>query len=922
MPLERVVEYRVALPSRYIFDLIAKVGELGIAMLMTRPPELPAPHIPSDVADMIKKAEDIVRDLSKIVTTYNIPPPEKTIELTFTDFKEMVNYVTSEGSDLLTRITQYTSTIESIKPELESLRRYLEIISRVGIPAFIEFRRVKVDFVALEPGEVADFTKAITLQKGEVMILDGEKPLAIVIYPHWLTEAIHNVYRVFNKVPIEVPREYASREAIESRIKELETKLDALTRELTDFLIKVRDRLYAVIEVGNSITNIVRQFADKAISEGEEIRTRFKELRKTIEELKSRLEELNIVKQIFEYLKGKGIKSLEFVGITYRVFAIKGELNREEVGKLLAHVENIAPDTYLVIVMNPPPDLEPDRLIIRGNVIEISKEYLKDIEASFNVIDREVKDVQSRIREVETEHKNLIKVFNEVSVYGFENLEKTSPDTASICIIVRAKDARNFENALANTLTKLAIDAEVRKFSKYAYIPEVPKERAPTLERYVKAIDVFKKIVHWYGIPKYGEITPTPITFFLFPFFYGWMFPDLGHGILIFLLGLLLAKWVYKGPNKYLRAIFDGKRFAEWGYIFMQCGIWSIVFSFIESGDVFGIPMHLIGAASAYHLVHPHVHEGGFTVAMKGVLATLGWSIIAGIVLLALSLLFKIINDFRFGAIRDAVYFGIPFLIGFISAAFAFVCAGMVPLKILADHVIEIAHEEGIPLLPSDYALKAIADWITGVAQVVPLGPLTKAGLWVLLAFIMFAWILACGFYTWKRHLHLEEPVSVYGVEGAEVYFVWSLANVISFMRLGIVAIVHAVLTALVVWGTLKLLLGGFMGALGVLVALIPGGFIGFMIFRGVFGKKFGIGFLIFCIIGAITAFIPGAQGVSLFIAAMLGNICVVIFEGLVAFIQSLRLHFYEMFTKFFRAGGTLFTPFQVGTPLIRIRIV
>jgi len=38
----------------------------------------------------------------------------------------------------------------------------------------------------------------------------------------------------------------------------------------------------------------------------------------------------------------------------------------------------------------------------------------------------------------------------------------------------------------------------------------------------------------------------------------------------------------------------------------------------------------------------------------------------------------------------------------------------------------------------------------------------------------------------------------------------------------------------------------------------------------------------------------------------------IIIFEGLISFIQTLRLHYYELFSKFFEAKGEEFKPFKV----------
>jgi V/A-type H+-transporting ATPase subunit I len=41
------------------------------------------------------------------------------------------------------------------------------------------------------------------------------------------------------------------------------------------------------------------------------------------------------------------------------------------------------------------------------------------------------------------------------------------------------------------------------------------------------------------------------------------------------------------------------------------------------------------------------------------------------------------------------------------------------------------------------------------------------------------------------------------------------------------------------------------------------------------------------------------------------GNIFVMAFEGLIVFIHTLRLHFYEWFSKFYLGTGVVFNPFK-----------
>lgn len=61
---------------------------------------------------------------------------------------------------------------------------------------------------------------------------------------------------------------------------------------------------------------------------------------------------------------------------------------------------------------------------------------------------------------------------------------------------------------------------------------------------YIKTNDftwAFQEIVNTYGMPRYREINPALYNIVTFPFLFGVMFGDIGHGFLLFLFGLYLC---------------------------------------------------------------------------------------------------------------------------------------------------------------------------------------------------------------------------------------------------------------------------------------------------------------------------------------------------------------------------------------------
>ena len=132
----------------------------------------------------------------------------------------------------------------------------------------------------------------------------------------------------------------------------------------------------------------------------------------------------------------------------------------------------------------------------------------------------------------------------------------------------------------------------------------------------------FQEIVNQYGIPNYHEINPGYFTIITFPFLFGIMFGDVGHGLILLFITLYLFNLANKNRKKQgvinsdelpfinndknnnnnsqeiniLDSSEDSmlKSFVQYRYFFLLCSIFGI-FCGLLYNEFFAIPLNLFG---------------------------------------------------------------------------------------------------------------------------------------------------------------------------------------------------------------------------------------------------------------------------------------------------------------------------------------
>lgn len=292
---------------------------------------------------------------------------------------------------------------------------------------------------------------------------------------------------------------------------------------------------------------------------------------------------------------------------------------------------------------------------------------------------------------------------------------------------------------------------------------DAPGAKPPTKLKNSFLGRTFQPFLEMYGLPAYNELDPSIFMALTYCLFFGVMFGDVGQGLCLALIGIVLAKW----KKMWL------------GNIIACCGLAGAVFGCVY-GSVFGLEELLPGfkiLAEAEHYAIPGV---------SNVLVLLVASIAVGVVMLAFVMLLNVINGVRQHNF-EKIFFGqnglagMVFYIGLIVAALCTLFFGVnlfVPAYVLPVLVLPLA----LILLkePLSLMVEGSDEW-----KEIKIGAL-----------------LSTGFFE------LFETLLSY------------LTNTLSFMRVGAYAITHVGLMLVV-----QMLAGmaGGMGSVGGIIAMVAG---------------------------------------------------------------------------------------------------
>ncbi|MCL2683606.1 MAG: ATPase [Synergistaceae bacterium] len=315
--------------------------------------------------------------------------------------------------------------------------------------------------------------------------------------------------------------------------------------------------------------------------------------------------------------------------------------------------------------------------------------------------------------------------------------------------------------------------------------------RIPTMLRNNKIVRAFQDIVALYSIPSYGEVDPSPFVAFTFILFFGFMFGDIGHGILLWLAATYLG---HRGTlNRSL------------AYVMKCASCSSMVFGLLY-GSFMGMEFE------HYALWLSPMKDTGklFTVA-----------IVFGVAMISVGMILNMVIRYRERDFGRLLFDG----------------QGLAGLFV--------------------YWGAAIAIYISVKGARTPF---PVAYLWYAIVAVVILTLFRDTLARTLLRQHVESEAKALQVFEVIHNLMNYFTNTASFVRLAAFALNHVALSFAV------MLISSMLGNL-------PGGFI--------------LKILVY----------------------ILGNVFIVGLEGLIVFIQVLRLEYYEFFGKFYRGGGNVFRP-------------
>ncbi|MDT7861037.1 MAG: V-type ATP synthase subunit I [Saccharolobus sp.] len=383
------------------------------------------------------------------------------------------------------------------------------------------------------------------------------------------------------------------------------------------------------------------------------------------------------------------------------------------------------------------------------------------------------------------------------------------------------------------------------------------KEEPPTLVEMPKSMKVLESLVEIYGTPSYWEVSPIAFLVFTFPILFGLMFPDFGNALVV----LLFSIWFYKYGKKK-----GSENIPKLSIILIYSSIVAMITGLIAR-DFFGpLPVgglreildnskYTVGPLYSVWPIPVSISEaikfllpfGEYSTSIS-IENTMIFSVLLGALALFVSSLLGVVNAIRKKDPEFLFFEKLPLFLIYVVPIFIFMYGITNPSNFFS------VDEQILGQILNAVLMKPFSQ-----------NPIGYGIVWWTSFALLYNWLAHAILVKRHDNATLASAIAMGFIEGGFEGALLLLSNTISFIRVLVFALSHYYI--LYAFSYMAYLVAPSTNTIGVLINPIA------------------------------------------IIILIIGNLLAIGLEGLVVFIQDLRLHFYEMFSKFYEGRGRKFEP-------------
>jgi len=279
-----------------------------------------------------------------------------------------------------------------------------------------------------------------------------------------------------------------------------------------------------------------------------------------------------------------------------------------------------------------------------GELRSVKKDVFKELSGKLTTLGDEQKKLETKAKElVKKEEKHLMQVWVNLRVNELFYKIQTNFQSSSRTVIFTGWLPSPKEGRLTKKIREASRGRCYLEWNE-AGSKDAIGDKVPVQFNNPKALAPFQMLVRNFGIPEYGSIDPTPFVMPLYLSMFGLMFPDLGQGLILAILGILGARLLKKDESK--------KGLYNLSWLIIWCGASSMVFGALF-GSFFGTGLFRPLWFDFHGIISGHSVQNS---AINDVYDILSITICFGISVIFLGLLFNWINLIRSGKWAELLF--------------------------------------------------------------------------------------------------------------------------------------------------------------------------------------------------------------------------------------------------------------------------